>query len=182
VEARAIGFRPVRTRVTVDADAPTRVALTVSDAVVVLAPTRVTAPRVQAMLAGFEQRRKGGSGVFFTAEQIAQRRPYSVNDMLIQVPGVQVTFPDGQTPGASPQVVFQRSLGQGGVMLQQCTPTTFIDGVRFAPDISGGIDVLLRPQEVHGIEVYRNLASAPQQFQTLDSSCGVILIWTRRGS
>ncbi|HEX4934451.1 MAG TPA: hypothetical protein VFV33_14780, partial [Gemmatimonadaceae bacterium] len=43
-----------------------------------------------------------------------------------------------------------------------------------------GLDAIMRPNDIEGIEVYKNVASAPPQYQPLDSSCGVILVWTRR--
>jgi hypothetical protein len=183
VEARALGFRPVRTRLVLDAGRPAQVQLTVSDNVVVLAPTRVTAPRYGAMLAGYEQRRRSGAGNFITAEEIEQRRPYSINDLLVTVPGVQVILPNAGSVGVSPRVVFQRSLGLGGAKATVCDPIMYVDGARVIndDDLGSMIDQLVRPQDVYGVEVYRSLASAPPQFQVLDSSCGVILFWTRRG-
>jgi hypothetical protein len=41
--------------------------------------------------------------------------------------------------------------------------------------------VIPRPQDVYGIEIYRNLTGAPPQYQALNSTCGLILIWTTRG-
>ncbi|HZF68667.1 MAG TPA: TonB-dependent receptor [Gemmatirosa sp.] len=183
VEARALGFRPVRTRLVLDAGRPAQLQLTVSDNVVVLAPTRVTAPRYGAMIAGYEQRRRGGAGNFITAEEIEQRRPFTVNDLLVTVPGVQVILPNAGAVGVSPRVVFQRSLGLGGAKAAVCDPIMYVDGARVINDDQLGsmIDQLIRPQDIHGVEIYRSLASAPPQFQVLDSSCGVILFWTRRG-
>ena len=40
-----------------------------------------------------------------------------------------------------------------------------------------GID-FLRPEEIAGIEVYKRSATAPARYAT-QSSCGVVLIWTR---
>jgi hypothetical protein len=188
VEARALGFRPVRTRLSVGAGQTAQVALTVSDNVVVLAATKVLSPRVAAVLAGFEKRRQSGTGNYVTAEEIAKRNPYSVPDVLVGIPGVQVILPPGDMVGGSPMIVLQRSMGTAGQGQDNattrgvCQPVTYIDGVRFAYDLVGGVDALLRPQDIHGIEVYKNVAGAPPEFQPMNSSCGVILIWTKRGS
>ena len=184
IEARALGFRPVRTRVTVGAGETAQVAFTVSDHVVVLAPTRVLAGRTSAALAAFERRRRTGGGVYITAEEITKRRPYSVNDVLLVVPGVQVILPPSDVPGASPRVVLQRALGTGLASGSTCEPLYFVDGVRLHFDAAtgGGIDQLLRPQDIHGIEVHRNVATIPGEFQAAGAACGVIAIWTRRGS
>jgi hypothetical protein len=41
--------------------------------------------------------------------------------------------------------------------------------------------VPVAPEEILAIEVYANLFSAPLQYQRLNSGCGVILVWTKRG-
>ena len=59
-----------------------------------------------------------------------------------------------------------------------------MDGVRLYADPELGLQldqVIPRPQDVYGIEVHRNVATAPPQYQPLNSTCGVILIWTQRG-
>lgn len=42
-----------------------------------------------------------------------------------------------------------------------------------------GIDEYLDPGAVAAIEVYPRAAQAPAQYQALNASCGVILIWTK---
>jgi len=42
--------------------------------------------------------------------------------------------------------------------------------------------VPVAPEEILAIEIYANLFSAPMQYQRLNSGCGVILVWTKRGS
>jgi hypothetical protein len=99
-----------------------------------------------------------------------------------------VILPPGDLVGGSPMIVFQRSMGIAGQGQENattrgvCQPVTYIDGVRFAYDAVGGVDALLRPQDIHGIELYKNVASAPPEFQPMNSSCGIILIWTKRGA
>lgn len=184
VEARAIGYRPVRIPVTATRGTPARVALTLTDNVVVLAATSVRAPRVAAALADFERRRRGAGGYFITSQAIEQRRPFSIADVLSLAPGVRTVLPDAQRPGASPRIIFTRSAGQAGVMQTNCEPVAYVDGVRLIADPEQGLQleqVIPRPQDVYGIEVYASIANAPPQYQPLNSSCGVILFWTNRG-
>jgi outer membrane cobalamin receptor len=151
---------------------------------VVLAPTVVRAPRVSAALADFDRRRNAGLGFFITANDIEVRRPYSVTDLMQMAPGVRVILPGAGSPGASPRVTFQRASGSGGVMSTSCEPIAFVDGVRLVADAEQGLQldqVIPRPQDVYGIEIYRNLTGAPPQYQALNSTCGLILIWTTRG-
>jgi hypothetical protein len=184
VEARAIGLRPVRAEFDAQRGQPSRVALTLADNVVVLAPTVVRAPRVSAALADFDRRRNAGLGFFITANDIEVRRPYSVTDLMQMAPGVRVILPGAGSPGASPRVIFQRASGSGGVMSTSCEPIAFVDGARLVADPEQGLQldqVIPRPQDVYGIEIYRNLTGAPPQYQALNSTCGLILIWTTRG-
>lgn len=184
VEARAIGLRPVRAEFDAVRGQPARVALTLADNVVVLAPTLVRAPRVSAALADYDRRRQSGFGFFITANDIEIRRPYSVSDLMQMAPGVRVVLPDAGTPGASPRVIFQRSQGSAGATASSCEPIAYVDGVRLVADPDQGLQldqVIPRPQDVYGIEIYRNLTTAPPQYQPLNSTCGVILIWTTRG-
>jgi hypothetical protein len=37
------------------------------------------------------------------------------------------------------------------------------------------------PSEILAIEVYSNLISAPPQYQRRQATCGVVLVWTKRG-
>ena len=45
----------------------------------------------------------------------------------------------------------------------------------------GGPDRALVPSELEGIELYTPM-QVPPEFATSDSSCGVVVVWTKRGS
>lgn len=187
LEVRAIGFRPVVTTVVVQPGRRTRLMATFDERVTVLATLKVLGSRTSFGGTGFEERRRSGGGVYITRSDIEKRRAYSTNDLFAGIPGVEVRL-----QGFGARIVFSRALGQAGVMANSCDPVYYVDGVRFwateSPDAdassrsvsSVGIDQILRPTEVEGIEVYRNVASAPPQYQPLNSTCGVILVWTRR--
>jgi hypothetical protein len=188
VEIRAIGFRPLRARAALAEGKVSRLAATFDAAVTVLATLKVLGARASLETTGFEQRRRTGSGVYLTADDIEKRRAYSVNDLFAGIPGVEVRL-----QGMSAVVVISRAMGSGGVMANRCDPVWFVDGVRFrdsdfgqqleGADISSRpsfLDNIIRPAEIAGIEVYKSLSSAPPQYQPLDSGCGVILVWTKR--
>jgi hypothetical protein len=94
------------------------------------------------------------------------------------VPGVRL-----RPNGSSYLVELQRGEGQitNRALANYCPPSYFIDGVYFPLPPLQTPSLPLVPEEVLGIEVYSNLSGAPPQYQRLDSSCGVILIWTKRG-
>src|SRR5207249_8510090 len=76
--------------------------------------------------------------------------------------------------------------GQGEINNRElgnyCPPMYFIDGVYYPLPPLQTQSVPVVPSEILGIEVYSNLFSAPPQFQRRGSGCGVVLIWTKRGT
>lgn len=72
--------------------------------------------------------------------------------------------------------------GPGGCL----HPSVYIDGRRFrAPDrrFAERLDMRVSTNDVEGVEIYRPMSTAiPMEFRDGDSaSCGLVLIWTKRG-
>lgn len=65
-----------------------------------------------------------------------------------------------------------------------CRPSYYVDGerVRRAFNFSGWLNLLARPSDVEGIEIYRPMHGAiPDEFREANSNmCGAILVWTKR--
>lgn len=128
------------------------------------------------LLAGYyeriERQQLLGAGHIITRDQIAERQPLDVADLLRDVPSIAVT--EGANRAAS--ILFRSSRGQ-------CIPKVYINGVR---QNRGGpygtaavVDEAVRPNELEGIEVYRGISEMPADFYD-EGHCGVILLWTRR--
>lgn len=130
---------------------------------------------------GFYERRKWGRklerGTFLTSEEIRNR-------------GARVTHVLGTVPGVAARrglVAFERyRLGLDGT----CLPALYLDGHRVigsSTDVfsyrnslgKNGINTLVSPVEIAGIEIYDSPASTAGHFQDSDSRCGVIAIWTK---
>lgn len=130
---------------------------------------------------GFYERRKWSRklerGTFLTSEEIRNR-------------GARVTHVLGTVPGVASRrglVAFERyRLGLGGT----CFPALYLDGHKVVGSSSdmgsyrhslgkNGINTLVSPVEIAGIEVYDSPASTAGHFQDSDSRCGVIAIWTK---
>ena len=168
VVARRIGFLPETVTVTVvvgrTADGSMRLEATPQH----VAPVLVTAVRSQytGRLRGFQERRdRGTGGHFFTPEQIAQRRPRVVTDLIRTLPGARVIMQGGT------RVVTFRDL--------RCLPLVWVDG---APATTGYLDPdLFTPSSLAGIEVYYGASTIPSELQWVRNraSCGVIAIWTK---
>ena len=117
--------------------------------------------------AGFERRRLAGNGFFFTREDIYQRQPRTVADVMRTVPGVTTTC-----RGYGNNCVITMSRSSRG----RCQPEYFLDGhpATFSTGANFPIDVAA----IRGVEVYRNEFETPVELQRLGLRCGVIAIWT----
>jgi hypothetical protein len=149
-------------------------------AAVPLAPLEVVTrsrPGVSPTLAGFDRRRRAGTGSFLTREEIAERKVSRVSDLLASVPGVSIQR----------RAVF---MARG----QTCPAQIFVDGFHLnrstgpLPGRRGRtttdlfpIDEVVRPEALEGIEIYQGLSRMPAEFLTPGSACGVVAVWTRRG-
>jgi hypothetical protein len=172
IEVRAIGFSRRRQMVTLHPDRPVQVEVSLPRMALVLPEVTVTERAPAA--SEFDQRRRsaGGAGHFMTREDIERRNPLRTEDLFRGVPGFSVV-PSG---GFDYSVVSTRGTGAAG----RCIPDFYLDGVKLVvdPQIGGGLPV--NPAEIHGIESYAGAAMVPAQYQS-QTSCGVILIWTRQG-
>lgn len=169
MEARAIGYLPVRQPVDVLENGESATDLAMDVFVPTIDTVRVRAdrdPRLDAMT-GFERRRRSTFGHFLDSDQLERRNAMFMSDMLRQTAGVVIT-PSG---GFGDRV----QLRDGGARYS-CTPTLFLNGVRTAAD-DGVLDAVVNPQNVRAVEVYPRTGSVPIEFQG-NNGCGSIVIWT----
>jgi outer membrane cobalamin receptor len=150
--------------------------------VVLLAPLEIVAlspPRTSPVLENVEHRRTRGFGVQISRQEIEERRPLQISDVLMELPGVYAERRRGAAGGRT--IHMGRALvGVGG---GECPVQVFLDGMLATRDRPGGdvlVDDLASPLDVEVIEVFRGLASVPPEFFTPDARCGVIAIWTKR--
>lgn len=111
---------------------------------------------------GYERRRAGGSRFLITREEILEREPRYVSELLNRMPGGIVV----------PSVPYGYELR----LRNQCRPGIWVDGV---PRLGArSIDMVVSPRDVDAVEVYHGF-ELPVEFGV--NSCGGILVWTRRG-
>ena len=179
VEAKAIGYLPTITPalwMVSDRDSAA-VVIRLAPHAVLLAPVEivaVSAPTTSVILENVLHRGKRGFGHQITRQDIQQRQPQNVSDILLEVPGVYAA-----RSGAGPS---DRSLYMGRA-LGACPVQVFLDGMRATRDNGAGdvrIDDMVNPLDIEVIEVFRGLGSIPPEFLTTYARCGVIAIWTRR--
>ena len=153
----------------IEPDADVRVAITLAVSPLDLEPIVVTVHRARRdPMHGFDERRLHNQGTFITRDEIEQRNPLRVSDILRSVPGAR----------------FERIGPTGSYIMRfesDCRPVIWVDGNRvFDPSWNGtpyGIDDLVPAEQVEAIEVYRGSGNVPIQFGP--TSCGAVVIWTR---
>jgi len=195
LRASRIGYQRIRTPpLEIGEYLEMEVEIRLSVDAVLLAPLEITARSHRSesvVLADFYHRMDRGSGHYITRDQIERRRPANVTDVLATVPGVRITGGGGRASGGR-HIQMGRALpGVGG---GECPTQIFVDGNLvtrrgiLSETATGGaavpvpIDDIVRPADIEGIEVYRGLSSVPAEFMNENARCGVIGIWTRRGS
>lgn len=178
LEASRLGYTSAKTpRLYFDAYDFYQIEIRLDVEATLLAPLEVTArsaSRPVSALAGFERRRISAPGVFLTREEIDSRRPGYVTDLLAMIPGVRL---ESSGRGSRRTVVMGNAAGN-----PNCAAQVYVDGFLMNRDPDFAIDDVVTPQSVHGIEVYRGLSTVPADFLSPSATCGVVVIWTRRGA
>jgi hypothetical protein len=158
-----LGYRDLRDTLQVQGEAALNLRLPMSISPIVLEPLVVVSERRPlGPLRDFEERRRTRIGTFLDREDIEERNPMLFSDLFRMVPGARVV-----PSGALDQTILLR----GG-----CRPTLWVDGARLMT--SEGADHLLQTMDLEAVEVYHS-STVPVEFGS--SSCGVIVVWTKRG-
>jgi hypothetical protein len=197
LEVRAVGFTPAQRVVHLVAEGPGEVEVRLTERAVALPEVtiRVAATRALQMTRFYERMRDAEKGInhgyFITPEDMERRKPAHVTQMFDGVPGILVARGSSNAFGARAMKVFgPQRINIGG---QRCEMNIFVDGVRVAPTLGQAtgapgkpppspedyIDNIVTPSQVASMEVYPRTVQAPPQYQSLNGTCGVILIWTK---
>jgi hypothetical protein len=168
LEARAIGYAPLRQAVDIADGDTARLVFIMTAADRTLDTVRVLGERATpAWKRGFEDRRRQGLGRFLDEAAIARRDPIRVTDLLAGLPGM--TIREG--PFVSQSQLLMRKAG-GGL----CIPDVIVDGLLV--DIAGmRVDTFLSASRLVGVEIYRSRVLSPFEFPML-RGCGLIVLWT----
>jgi hypothetical protein len=157
------GYRKMTDTLQVPTDEDLELLLPLSVDPIRLEPIIVMAERRPPPRRDYERRRLSRSVFLVTREEIEERRPRLLTELLNRVPGgiVVSTPPHGYTL----------------LLRGQCRPGLWLDGVKLSGVSS--IDQLLSPHDVEAIEVYHGF-ELPVEFGV--DACGGILIWTLMGT
>ncbi|HEY2378607.1 MAG TPA: carboxypeptidase regulatory-like domain-containing protein [Gemmatimonadaceae bacterium] len=157
LEVRVIGFEPKHVIVDLTRDHLTTIQVALDRPVQTLDAVRVYGTG-STRLAEFERRVKAGFGHILTPGDIEKRHATQTTDLFRTVVGVRVV------PGRFGNVV----------LLRNCRPTVYLNGMRLDDNAATEIDQLANPDEITGIEVYTT-ASRPIEFW--GNNCGSVVIW-----
>lgn len=134
-----------------------------------------------------ERARKAGYGHFLEAEEI-EGRGSEVSHLLGSVPQLTATGPISVGGRLVRGLVYFPRYMEGP--FGGCLPAIYLDGHKVVGGGSAGshvsslgpmgVNSLVSPSEVAGIEVYESPAATAGEFQGSDSRCGVVAIWTKR--
>jgi hypothetical protein len=182
IHARRIGYRPAT--VALPGGGDTAITLHLEplarnlEAAVVEATLVSRALELRGFYRRFEDREKGiNAGQFITAEEVDQRNPTRITQMLEGRNGLRVSrMPSGQD---CPAFVCWAPQGVSG-----CWMTVYVDGrrinsLRAGSNTPAPVDEFLLPTHVAGIEVYTSPLRAPPEYQMISGTCGVVLFWTK---
>ena len=114
----------------------------------------------------FEERRRGGRGVFVTRADIDASHAATMADVLRGVPGVRLNCRSGICN-------VQMTRTAHGV----CNADWVVDGAPASISATPHLPVV----GIVAVEIYRSPSEAPAEFLKSDSQCGVIVIWTKSG-
>jgi len=167
MEVRALGFAPSQKAMLLAAGADTSVPVSLTSLRKVMDTIHIVSTRIFGRDSrGFEQRKRSGMGYYYDRQWIAQHRPFDLIQLLQRVPSIYVT-----RVGMERRVLMRGGMGR-------CVPAFFLNGARMPMEVVGDIDLLATPDEVVGLEVYRN-TTVPAQFASLNTNCGAIVLWTQ---
>jgi len=190
LEARAIGYMPVRRAVRLRTDTALVLTMSMSTRNVELDTVRVAAGRVIPWdVRGIERRWRTGLGKFIDGDAAALRATLYASDALRGLPGVFVRM-EGQQYGNQ---IYLRD--NGG---RECRAQLWVDGMRFGPATGVGgpnssgrsvmdetgvtLDERVTIREVAAIEVYNRPTVVPPEYMTMTNDCGVVAVWTKAGT
>ena len=181
LEARAIGYEPMRPVVHLAGEAPMVADVTMLYRAVTLDEV-VVRGSFERNLELFEQRRRASaSGHFLRPEEIALRPPAQTMAKLIDgIPQVIVRCRSSQLcvvtmfKGTSRQATDPGANARSESSREQCEPSLYVDGLlQRVADFN-----YLTAREIAAVEVYtRNFR--PGEFTDLHNDCGSVVFWTR---
>ena len=180
--ARRIGFEPEEVRATLEDGRHKQVDFELKGVPELLDSVMIREAGGNGRMAAFWNRRLVGVGAFITHQDIERRRPQHPSDLLRTVMGVKVTM--GESGFDKPTIMMGRNtvLSRSGrtagpTLGNDCKVSYYVDGSYVPPGTFHMDD--MSPMMIEAVEIYRGPSETPAALRQRDTSCGVIVIWTR---
>ena len=177
-----IGFHSYRSNLlSVTGDSLLILRIELRDSVIALDEVTAAAqPRVRRLeIAGLYDRQKEGTGTFLMRDEIEKRNASKISQLLQGIAGMRL-LPTRSTAVYSELVM--RGGSRGG-RNSYCYPRLYLDGALVRIGGTGApmprLDEVADPDDIEALEIYKSPAQVPSEFGGSNSSCGVVLIWTR---
>jgi uncharacterized protein (DUF2141 family) len=166
--ARHLGFGAQTVAVDLTSREAQRVTIKLPKYVAMIEPVVVNARRSANLdKVGFSQRKISGMGFFIGPDELKNRNPNRVTDILRTVPGLQIIdSPEGET------VTSARNAGG-----QDCTQY-YVDDMPWLSEEPGDVNQFVNASEVVAVEVYQG-SNVPAQYSRGMGNCTTIVLWTR---
>ncbi len=177
---RRIGFQPAERGVFITSGETTYLLVELAAAAVALDSITVEAEATELLnprMAGFTERRKQGLGRFLDSRELTERKGRDIESLLREL---KVPFKRRHRGRYAAEDRGPSSL-QGD---HECLTKVMIDGIYVTRPYRHETDIIYIHQypnarTIAAIEYYRGAGQIPLQFQTDETQCGVIVIWTR---
>jgi len=168
VTVTGIGRQPADQAVELKGGDTTTISVTLEPLPVTLDPVRVTTRPRSIALKEFEDRRRLGLGYTRTAAELEGVR--TMRAVFTGAPSVRVERAQGATADFQILIESPSISGQGW-----CVASLFIDGFKARFEQLAQY----QPTDLLGVEIYQRASSAPLQYQSTATGCGVVLVWTK---
>ena len=177
---RRFGFNPIASVISVGAGDTLRISYSLQRlSAGRLDTVRVTERQMSRNMIEFERRRNLGLGHYLTAADIDKRGSIDVATLLRGFTELAVVQDD-----ATGITSLQLRRDQGNMLTASgagaCAVQVIVDNIPMPHEAD--VQLLPRPKEIAGIEVYGGPSGAPSQFGGMDRACGMVLIWTKDGT
>jgi hypothetical protein len=93
------------------------------------------------------------------------------------IQGAFATFPSTLVVPTSKAAISDYVVTLPGKLGKRCVATLWLDGRRGAYEELS----MLRPDDFAAVEVYPRDILVPMKFASVNSDCGAVIIWTKRG-
>ncbi len=169
VRVRRVGYQPTYAFADLNENSSTRLRIVLRQfAGQNLGLVVVRAESVPARLRGFASRaaKPSGWGRIITEAEIQRRGTLRTSDLFEGLAGVRVA----------------RNGFRSGVLLgrSNCQLAVFINGAQVPARAGSGVDDLVSPMDLAGIEVYNGIGGVPSELMTMTSNpCGTVALWTK---